>query len=277
MDMPLPSFLGIGAVKAGSTTLHQCLDAHPDVFSQKEVRFFNLHWDKGVGWYAKHFEAAPAGRVLGEVCAGYSQHPWRSGVPERIAQVLPDVRLVYVVRDPIERIRSHYRQHVLGGAQRLPLREAVERDPNYLWCSRYAYQIDQYLELFPREQLLVITDQQLSRDRRGTLAQLYKFVGADPDWWTDEVGSLRANVTDKERITRHGVKRLAKLPGVRRAVEALPPSLNGAVRRVTHFDATQVPVEIEPDLRNELELALRDDVSRLRAHVNGDFDGWGIG
>lgn len=273
----LPDFLVIGAVKAGTTSVHHCLDAHPEVFvpAQKETHFFDFHWGEGVGWYARHFSNGH--RVVGEVCPGYAQHPFVTGVPERVHEVIPDVRLVYLVRHPIDRLYSHYRQHVLAGKQHMALRDAIEHHPNYLYCSLYATQIERFLEVFPREQLLIITDQRLADDRRGTLKRLYGFVGATSGWWDDRLDALQANVTDDKRVLRGPGPRLRKTP-LRHAVSILPTPIVTAARRVASRPTVAVAVApIDAELRADLERRLRPEVERLRRYVDGEFDGWGIG
>ena len=122
----LPSFLVIGAMKAGTTSLYHYLHAHPQVFmpSIKELDFFVAggNWGRGLHWYQKQFAGAGPGAVaVGEASTMYTKYPSVDGVPERIAAHLPEVRLVYVVRDPIDRIRSHYRHRVaVGTGDRVP-------------------------------------------------------------------------------------------------------------------------------------------------------------
>src|SRR4051794_1541363 len=155
----LPNFLVIGAPKAGTTSLYHYLATHPQVFvsDPKELRFFieEINWRKGLGWYESQFAGADGAVARGELTPEYALHPVYGGVPERIASVLPDARLVYLVRDPIERMRSQYRHRVLDRLEARPIADAFRADPQYLDGSRYAFQIEQYLPWFDRERLLV--------------------------------------------------------------------------------------------------------------------------
>ena len=105
----LPNLIVIGAAKCGTTSLHEYLDLHPEVAMsrEKELDFFveEKHWGRGVEWYAAQFEDAP---VRGESSPSYTAYPRYRGVPERIRRVVPDAKLVYLVRDPVERIVSHF-------------------------------------------------------------------------------------------------------------------------------------------------------------------------
>jgi hypothetical protein len=123
--MTLPTFVVIGAMKAGTVSLRHCLDDHPDVFLGGggmfgEPNFFvaEHNWPRGRGWYESLFDGADQAAVIGECSPCYTwAHVYR-GVPERMAQVIPQARLVYVVRDPIARMQSMYMHQVSAGRER---------------------------------------------------------------------------------------------------------------------------------------------------------------
>jgi Sulfotransferase family len=275
----LPNFLIVGAAKSGTTSLYRYLRDHPQVFmaESKELKFFSskTRWRLGPGWYARQFEAASGAGAVGEASPSYTRYPLHQGVPERVAQVIPDARLVYLVRHPIERMRSHYLHRLLQGKERVPLDDAVLADPSYLDTSRYAMQIEQYLEWFPPEQLLVVTAEALRRDRLDTLGRVCQFLGVDAGWRPRElereynrIGELRPQVLAPRPVVL--AARLAVRVG-------LPPR---TARRLSYRPsrAVVVPDQIafsEP-VRRGLEEALREDVARLHAHLGPEFDGWGI-
>lgn len=181
----LPNFLVIGAQKAGTTALHNYLSAHPQTFMSrpKELKFFIVegNWDQGVDWYAAHFEQAPERALaVGEASPDYARVPRFGGVPERIQAVLPEARLIYVVRRPLDRIRSAYQHALAHGVERRPIDEAVRADPSYLDDSRYAMQIDAYLAVFAPERLLVLSNDALRNQRHETLAGVAEFLGIEP-------------------------------------------------------------------------------------------------
>ena len=161
----LPTFIVIGAMKAGTTSLARYLDEHPDVFvcNPKEPQFFieSGTWDRGVAWYRELFAGGRDSIARGEASTDYSKLPRHSGVVDRIAAVAPDTRIVYSVRDPIERIRSHYVHEVAHMGLRQPLADAVRDDPNYVDFSRYAYQIAPYRERFGDERVQIVTSEDL--------------------------------------------------------------------------------------------------------------------
>jgi sulfotransferase family protein len=275
----LPNFLVIGAAKSGTTSLYRYLRDHPQVVmaQSKELKFFTsrTRWGLGPGWYARQFEAAADAVAIGEASPSYTRYPLHRGVPERVARVIPDARLVYLVRHPIERMRSHYLHRVLQGKEQAPLDDAVLANPSYLDTSRYAMQLEQYLEWFTREQLLIVTAEALRSDRVDTLRRVCEFLGVDAGWRPPEL---------EREYNRTGELRpqlLAPRPvvlAVRLAVRlGLPPR---TARQLSYrpSDTAVVPDQIafsEP-VRRRLEAALREDVARLHAHLGSEFDGWGI-
>ena len=105
-----PTFLIIGAPKTGTTSLWALLSEHPDVFvfPWKGTQFFSKRYDWGFAWYESLFDEGSDATAIGESSANYSLGPSDSPVPQRIADYLPGVRLIYMVRNPLERIESHY-------------------------------------------------------------------------------------------------------------------------------------------------------------------------
>src|SRR5437867_237452 len=95
----LPNFLLIGAMKAGTTSLYQYLRSHPNVFmaSPKELHYFSHRREASLDWYKAHFSAANAAAAVGEASASYTTYPECESVPERIADVMPDIRLLYLI------------------------------------------------------------------------------------------------------------------------------------------------------------------------------------
>jgi hypothetical protein len=199
---PLPDFLILGAQKAGTTALYDYLTRNPAVSGPpwKEVSFFDRHWARGERWYRGNFprHARPP---VGEASPGTLFHP---DAPRRVRSLVPAVRLVAVLRDPVARAHSHYRHEVALGREPLSFEDALaaedermdgelERmaaDPAYFshgwwtWTYRarglYAEQLERWYAVFPREQLLVLLNDELAADTAGTVARVLDFVGAPP-------------------------------------------------------------------------------------------------
>ena len=282
----LPTFLIIGAMKGGTTSLYHYLRSHPQVFmpALKEVDFFTeqLNWRRGRGWYERQFaDVTEQHLAVGEASTSYTKFPRYSGVAEKVAEWLPDAQLVYVVRDPVERIRSHYQHNVTLGEERSPIELAVKANPAYLDYSRYALQMERYLAHFDRERLLVVLSEDLRAHREETVAKVLSHIGADASvqiptldqefYKTEErspygpgVAFVR-NTLRRMFPSRVGLWRGTFLPeGLKRKLaRAEPPSAGSA----------SVPDETRRWIHGEL----REDVERLKEYVSDDLARWGFG
>lgn len=289
----LPTFIVVGAMKAGTTSLYHYLRHHGEIYMPKvkELDFFveEMNWSRGVGWYEQQFAGVGSAAVArGEASTVYTKFPRYRGVPQRMAALLPDVRLVYVVRDPIERIRSHYRHRVAMGAETDAPEVAVFENPIYLDYSRYGLQIGQYLEHFAADQLLVITSEGLRSQRATTMRAVYEFLGVAPDFVAPGIDT-EFYQTDQRRSyppivwsARRFVKR--QFPQAKRAKEIV----DSFGRRRPQAEPDPQPTgrregdALRPDpdpfslIRARLAECLADDVELLRRHTGPTLDGWGM-
>jgi hypothetical protein len=272
----LPNFLVIGTRKGGTTSLYRYLVGHPQIFmpSLKEPLFFSTNWDRGLEWYERLFDDAGEARAIGEASTEYTTYPLFSGVASRIAKILPEVRLVYLVRHPVERMLSEYHFYLAQGMQRDHSADrALLHDP-YWYLSSYSMQIEQYLEYFSRDQLLIVKSEDLRSDRIETLRRVYEFIGVDgsfrPKYLEREVHKTSAR--RQRRPVDHALRRV---PGYRRVASVAPRSLVRLKDQLTTKKAPPRP-RLSDRARREIEDRLRDDVRRLRRYMGDDFDGWGL-
>jgi hypothetical protein len=278
----LPNLVVIGGLKCGTTSLHHYLSLHPEISMSKpkELNFFvaELNWDLGPEWYASHFDRRAT--VRGESSPHYTNLPRFAGVAERMKSVIPEARVVYMVRDPIDRMLSHYVHNAGAGYETRGLEQALgDPESSYLSRSRYAMQVEPYLAAFGDERVSIISREELRDDRGATMQRLFKLCGVDPSFSSEqferewETGTARA----KEGGFRL-MDRAVRLPGLRaldRNFDRLPESLRWLVERLVHdpgSGAAPKPELPEP-LRARLERALADDVARLE-RITGRRYGW---
>lgn len=279
-DTVLPNFVIIGAMKAGTTSLYQYLGTHPEIFmtSPKELSFFSFNWERGQSWYESQFEAAGEARALGEATPNYTKaHLWPDAA-SRMASLIPAARLVYVLREPVERCRSHYLHHVADGVERRPIERALreEEEPqtlDYLQTSRYAFQLERYLEHFHRRQILVVLSDHLMHRRLDTLQRVFGFLDVDESWIPPNL-NRQAHGTSQKVLAHPVARRIRQLPGYRALAHHTPQRFKKSARRLT---SRPVQTEMSEDLRLHVRERLRPDVGRLASLLDlPDFDGWGM-
>jgi hypothetical protein len=170
----LPDFIAVGPPRTGSTWLHEVLAAHADLPRyNKETRFFDSHFDRGLKWYAAHFDRSSSLR-RGEVCPTYfSSAPAR----DRIAKLIPAARIICTFRDPAARAFSLYRIKRAYAAVNLTFEEALERDPELMESGRYAYHLTEWQRIFGRSQVLATIYEDLAQRPQAFLDSIADFVG----------------------------------------------------------------------------------------------------
>jgi Sulfotransferase domain len=277
----LPNLVVIGAAKCGTTSLHAYLDAHPEVAMsrEKELHFFveRKNWGRGLAWYESQFDdAAP---VRGESSPGYSAFPLYEGVVERMAETIPRAKLVYLVRDPVERIVSHYTHRTVNWPEMGTLEQALADSHVREWLvapSRYWLQLERYLSRFPAEQILVVDSDELHAAREEVLRSIFAFLRVDPSFRSPDFG--RSYNVDTGRLRRNEAgdavsKVLERTLGAGRS-QALRERVPGVLK--APFRREVAPAVLPERIRSELEDELRADAERLRAHTGLAFAGWSI-
>ncbi len=267
----LPNTIIIGAMKCGTTSLHEYLSYHPDVSmsENKETNFFvrEQNWSKGLGWYRQHFKTHA--QVIGESSPNYARFPIFPGVPERIRMIVPHAKLILCVRDPIKRMLSHYIHSYSIGRENRSLEQAFrdERANPYLLCSSYHYQIEQYLPYFAPSQIKVVVLEELEADPQKTLRDVFEFLGVDADY-TDErytrpsrtmpAAATRRRSPLKSWMVRHRVRGYYWLE-----------------RNTPWIFGPPIPKpELTPELRDYLAEKLAPDVAALREFSGHTLSSW---
>lgn len=288
--MALPTFFIIGAAKAGTTSLHYYLDLHPEIqmSAVKETHFFSgpaegrpyeLGRVETLERYEALFDASVP--VRGEASPSYTSHPFRTGVPERIAELVPEARFIYSVRDPVERTVSHYRHRVSVGGERRTLAEVLgecsdPRRQRETCMSLYASQLEHYLRVFPPERFLVVDQAELLADRDAALRQVFAFLGVEPAFRSRHFESELLKTSERRAYPvgyNYFVRRVAA-PTLRR----VPPQLRRSLRRrVEKRLFPPLPeAALDDALRARLESLYGGEAERLRALTGKDFATWSV-
>jgi Sulfotransferase domain len=266
----LPTFVIIGAQKCGTTALHSYLARHPQVSMSrpKELDFFvaERNWGKGVDWYMERFD--PSMPARGESSPNYTAYPRLQGVPERMADLIPDAKLIFMVRDPIRRIRANWVHTYSNRREDRPMREAVldETRLSYIARSRYYTQLTRFLEHYPMDRILILEQDELMNDRRATLRRVFRFIGVDEGFWRENFETLKLESSTRWRRTPLGV----------RAAERLPMRWWRRFRNHRPFAFPFEQPEIDDELRAELAARLEDDIGKFRELTGRPFANWSV-
>lgn len=196
-----PNFMIIGAEKSGTSSLYGYITQHPQVLipAEKEIHFFTYNFEKGLDWYQSHFPPIPetlSNIVTGEASTSYIG--CHNNAPQRVQNAYPQVKLIAVLRNPVERAISNYHQLVRLGKEKRTLEEVMTTEMNFLrgvenldgvqqqywqtergniWNSLYIHFIEKWLNVFPVEQLLILRSEELFEQPQKTMEKVFQFLG----------------------------------------------------------------------------------------------------
>ena len=199
---PRPHFLGIGTQKGGTTTLYQLLKKHPEIYlpENKEIHFFTKYYDRGENWYRSQFKDAPAGKIRGEITPYYLFY---AAAPQRIHRFRTDMKIIALVRNPIERTLSQYFHSYRLKREKLTLEKALAaeqerlngieekilvhggnnlsyQEHSYVSRSRYETQLERYFNFFGKENVLVLRSEDLFDGNRNAVIAIQEHLELAP-------------------------------------------------------------------------------------------------
>lgn len=262
----LPTFLGLGAQRAGTTWLYACLAEHPQVFMtrKKELYFFHRNYEMGLGWYEEQFSEAGSAIARGEITPDYM---YREIALERIAHDLPDVRAFIILRDPIERALSAFALHPERYAS-LSFRQAVEKAPSLIERGLYTTHLDVVERYIDRDRLRVLLYDDIVNCPQRLFDEVCAFVGV-------QTGVRPAAMSKRiNRVIYPGAQKALqnlRLGWVVELVKQTP--LGNWVRRRNSFARKDAGVATPDDLRWMAEY-FADDVRALSVRVGRDLGHW---
>lgn len=275
----LPNYLVIGAQKSATSSLCALLGQHPDVFmcDPKEPYFFSHDeiFANGLGWYESLFESAAGANAVGEGSTTYTQRGLYPHAAERVIEHLPDARLIFMARHPIERIRSHWMHlKTKGGRETLPINEAVRARPEYVDHSLYETQLAPYREHYA-DRLLTLCFEEFQSDPEGVTRRCFEFLGVDPDAWRPEDAGRARHRSAEGRADRGAMRALRRIPGFAALRDAAPGGLRESLRRVLKKPIGDKP-ELDEETRAWLADRLRDEARLYLERAGKPADYWSL-
>jgi hypothetical protein len=311
----LPNFFIVGAPKAGTTSLYHYLDQHPDVFMSpiKETNYFSAeirlenidtNWQKwaqredkslqeylrgpmqekrfgGIisSWsdYLKLFQNVNGEKAIGEASVCYL---WSTTAAQNIASTVPHAKIIMILRDPVERAFSQYKQAVASGLEGRSFRDLVDTNLHrksdkfdllypFLEFGLYHEQVKRYMELFSRENLRIYLYEDFRRASAETLSDIFRFLEVDPQFAPD---TSERHLRSQVATHIWPISKLKKYRIWSPLKNTVPRRLRPAVRRWM-FSSGQ-SVELDPADRAYLRNYYRQDVDQLSTLINRDLHGW---
>jgi hypothetical protein len=296
----MPDFMIIGAMKSGTTNLFSFLGKHPAIFVPrwKEPQYFSRDhkFNLGEKFYCDHFVDARKDQIIGEGSTCYSRWPQYPNTAERIAKRLPNIRLIYLMRHPVERAYSHYghimqKRIIKKDGPIVSFETALSEEKEIIDASLYKMQIERYLSFFPKDQMLFLTFDEFKSSPETLLYRTQKFLGVDPinlsangegkpNQWGDNI----ANASLKKTL-----QNIRNIPAISSMINLLPKDTRNilydsvvqskAIKSVFKYNAIKKKTMLSPltqKTRKELALRFKESTNWLEEFLDIDLSQWDI-
>ncbi len=264
-DARLPTFFVAGFQKCATTWLHDCLGEHPQVYVPERhmLHFFDIHFESGVDWYREHYRAASGALAIGDTTASYGR---ASLAPERIAEYAPHAKLVFALRNPVDRAFSHYWHEKKKGRFDFAFEEVFSNYDlfdSWVVTGFYHLHLRRFLEQFSRDQILVLVTEEIAADPEAALKGLYGFLGVDP--------AFRPRIAHQRSNRAHGPAAAGRDSAGTRIRERLARALGplGRASRPSEYE-----LGVPADARRALQAIFAPHNRALEACLGRSFDPW---
>lgn len=277
----LPNFFLAGCQKSATSWLHRCFGEHPEIYVPEKhmVHFFDIHFREGLAWYQQFYADFAGEKAIGDTTVSYIREP---AVPERIAAHEPNAKLIFSLRNPIDRAFSHYWHEKKKRKIAFKFEEVFANYDLYQsWVvpGFYYRHLTRFYDCFPEEQILVILVDDIANDPGATVRRVFTFLDVEPGFVPPSLHK-RANAAWYRPI---GFERLGQdlYAVLTRLVRTLLPA---QVRRVVkeRYLGGETPGRIrseyeegmKPETRAQLREIFRPENEKLAALLGRDLSAW---
>jgi hypothetical protein len=265
---PLPTFIGIGTQRAGTTWLYECLNQHPKVFmsADKELGYFGAERGRGLDWYRRQFADRGEALAFGEITPTYIVD--RQAILQ-MAETVPDAKLFLVLREPVSRAYSAYqlfREKRFAGKS---FAEAAQPDSDLIRYGQYAAQLKTLFEHFPTEQVKVFLYDDITARPDWVLAELFEFIGVDSTF-------RPAALTQRyNRVILPRTQAMLGKLGLGELVESIKATPIGPWIKRVHARMGKKPDQtLSPEDRQRIAAYFADDLTRVEQMIGRDLSAW---
>lgn len=271
----LPDFLIIGAMKSGTSSLHDYLNLHPDIYMSepKEIhyyadQFFKTHT---LEWYKSFFVTKK--KLCGTSPQSYTKYhnKFYQNIPERIYKDSPNIKLIYIVRDPIKRYISHIKESHFGDPKEDIL--YAESIDHYLKTSMYYDQISQYLTYFKKDQIYILSLEELVKNKLEELNNIFNFLDVA------EVNDVSLFNFVSNQYSSNNIPFTIRINIFYRIGMKIAPSLTkkiGILLSKKYYHQLEKKYELTDEKLNELKFKLKKDIDQFRKFSGKKFKEWSV-
>ena len=291
----LPDFIIIGAAKAGTTSLYRYLTRHPNIFMSepKEPTYFarDERFKLGEPWYLSLFQDARPDQLCAEASTNYTNWPLYPDTVSRMSSLVPAVKLIYLMRHPVDRAYSHYIQLIQNIRTDDPdykfdktFEEHIATDDSVIQSSNYMQQIEQFLERYNRDQMLFLIFEEFIKDPQSSLTQISDFLGIDSNFDFIGTGEVKENLNrDKESwlLRSRLTAPLKSIPGGQFIADHLPQAARDQIyswlKRLPQrkrIEAEYIPPKMKSGTRDKLLDYYRRPNEQLSEFLGRDLSIW---
>ncbi len=274
-------FIVPGYSKCGSTTLCALLDRHPQIHMgrTKECNYFSYNFEYGANWYEDVFAERAPGQIVGDGSVGYATGEFAAVAAERILAHSPDVRLIFIARDPIRRLVSSYKEMhdsgwKFGVAADMDIAKTLQSLPNMIEDTRYWSLLDTFRDHFADDRLHFVFLDDLERDPASVLRGCLEFLGVDPDFPVPNVEE-RLNSASEKRYDSPLMRYIHRTPRLGRRWDMLPSSFRIWLENTFRLRRTfRGPVVWPPETLSNVKATLAEESRSFLEHTGRPVSKW---
>jgi len=275
----LPNFIIAGAAKSGSSTLYYYLNKHPEILmsKEKEPAYFTKYWGKKeLKWYESQFDHWNGEKAIGEATVEYMVD---EKAPERICKILPNVKLIFIMRNPVDRAWSHYWHRVKMGEETRSFDEIIKSIKNgnlneyVIRYGMYATHIKRFLKYFPREKMLFLLLEEFKENPIEHLKLIFKFLEVDDSVEISYEGKKNSAKMYRSKTLSILWAKIRKMDGLK---EKIPNKVYNPLRRAFQYIDKLNKKPFTPPPLNEaykefLHSIFENEIKELQKIINKDL------